>query len=181
MTRFWWTLVIPCALAACQPMYGAKPQKLRTPDELQRPTEAAGSGAPVVVVPVMDEHCGIDRTVRSSVTPTRSVAEAAARKSVDASREPDAKKRAHMALDAVEGFRAVLAKEPFNHQATLGLAVAYDMLRRKQCALNMLARIATLAKHPVYKDRAEQLADDVKNTPRWFVHYRTEAERAVGR
>lgn len=174
-------LVIALALVACQPMYMGKREKLRTPDETARPIDTAGSGSATKPIPKYDDNCGTDRTTRVANLPSRSIGEQGDKKRVEASREPDAEKRAHKANEAVELYRSALAKDPYNQEATLGLAVAYDMLRRKGCALKMLTRISTLAKHQAFRNTSDKLADEVKNTPQWFEHYRTDAERAVGR
>lgn len=174
-------MVTIVAMMACQPMYAGKRERLRAPDELPRPPDPQGSGSAAKVIPKLDENCGTDRTTRTANLPSRSIGEQGDKKRVDASREPDAEKRAHKALEAVELYRSALAKDPYNQEATLGLAVAYDMLRRKGCALKMLTRIATLARHQAFRNTSDKLADEVKQTPQWFEHYRTEAERAVGR
>jgi hypothetical protein len=168
--------------AACQPMYMGKREKLKTPDAVARPVgSGSGAGSAVKATPKLDENCGTDRATRATSLPSRSIGEQGDKKRVEASREADAKKRAEKALEAVELYRSALAKDPYNTEATLGLAVSYDMLRRKGCALKMLSRIATLAKHQSYRDKADRSADEVKNTPQWFEHYRSDAERAVGR
>lgn len=173
-------LAVVC-VAACQPMYKAKPQKLKTPDEVARPIDEQGSGSAAPVKPKLDENCGTDRKTRVVSGPVRDVTADAESKRVQASRETDGEKRARLAAEAVEGYRSALAKDPFDQTATLGLAIAYDMLHRKGCAIDMLERIGTLAKHPAYAKKANQLADDVKGNDKIFVHYRTDAERAVGR
>ena len=46
--------------------------------------------------------------------------------------------------DAVDKYRNALTKDPYNPEATVKLAEAYDLVQRKGCALAMLRRLATL-------------------------------------
>lgn len=181
MERMWRSGVVLAVLGvvACQPMYGARPQKLKTPDPLARPVEAAGSGGPVQ--PKLEENCGTDRAINPSSRSAKDLVYDAdgTRRKADKADSPD--DRARQIAASVEQYRTALSKDPYSADATLGLAIAYDALNRKGCAMRMLTRINALAKYEPYRTAAESAADEVKANMRLFQWYRTEAERAVGR
>jgi len=81
---------------------------------------------------------------------------------------------------SVDGYRGALVKDPYNVDATLGLAVAYDVAHRQGCAMVMLHRLYELANHPKWSTPARGAIERIGTTQRWFKDYRTEALVAVG-
>ncbi len=61
--------------------------------------------------------------------------------------------------DAVEHFITALLADPYNVQATYGLAGAYARIGRKQCSLNMLTRLLQLRTHPSKRPDVEVTLD----------------------
>ena len=60
-----------------------------------------------------------------------------------------------------------------------GLALAYDKVLRKGCALAMLKRLDALAANP--KFGAEPQINRVLDNESWFKPYRTDALKALGK
>jgi hypothetical protein len=60
---------------------------------------------------------------------------------------------------AVEKFHEALAADPYNVKATYNLSAAYARIGRKQCALNLLARLAEMSSWPSQKDAVEDARD----------------------
>jgi len=85
------------------------------------------------------------------------------------------------ALEAgVTDYAKALAKDPYDADATLGLAVAYDRAWKKGCALALLKRLDTLAANPKFAGAAQRSVDRIVDHPDWFKAYRRDALRAVG-
>ena len=82
---------------------------------------------------------------------------------------------------SIDKYRSALVKDPYNQEATLKLAVAYDMVYRKGCALALLKRISALESNPKYKNAAKRVADEVADNGQLFKGYRKDAVSAVGR
>ena len=61
--------------------------------------------------------------------------------------------------DAVEHFITALRADPYNVQATYGLAGAYARIGRKQCSLNMLTRLLQMRPHPSKRPDVELMLD----------------------
>jgi predicted small lipoprotein YifL len=61
--------------------------------------------------------------------------------------------------DAVEHFITALRADPYNVQATYGLAGAYARIGRKQCSLNMLTRLLQLRPHQSKRPDVELMLD----------------------
>ena len=58
--------------------------------------------------------------------------------------------------DAIDKYRLALQKDPYNADATLKLAVAYDKVLHKGCALAMLKRLASLASNPKFANETNR-------------------------
>jgi len=88
-------------------------------------------------------------------------------------------KQVELTVSSIHDYADALRADPYNASATLELAVAYDRVLRKGCALAMLRRLATLATNPkVAPDASDRVADVVDN-PQWFRGYRKDALAAV--
>lgn len=90
-----------------------------------------------------------------------------------------AKQVADTALDALVHYRRALFVDPYSPRATLALALAYDLVRRKGCALALLQRLDALTQHPERGAEAKRLAQDVAATFAWFCDYRKDAMAAL--
>lgn len=163
-------------VAACQPMYAAKAPKLKNPPVVKHDK----STDPVAEEPKYIDEC----TVNFSAPPTTKRQTKAAEQHVVAGdsaietvqREP-AKKE--MAVQGVEQYRQALIADPYNAEATLKLALAYDKVLRKGCAIAMLKRLDALAANP--KFGAEPQINRVLDNESWFKPYRNDALKALGK
>lgn len=170
------------ALAACQPLYGGKPEKLSPPPKKKRPAEETV----VVAAPKYIEDCSANfrddpkRVFRDTST-SNNLVQAGDDSIGQASRAKDPASQAELIRVSIDKYRNALLKDPYNADATLKLAVAYDRVLRKGCALKLLARIATLEAHPKFQREAKRAADLVNDTKEWFRDYRKDAVSAVGR
>jgi hypothetical protein len=61
------------------------------------------------------------------------------------------------------------------------LALAYDRVYRKGCAIAMLKRLAALTVNPKYGKTANPTIDSISDNGQWFKRYRKDAMAAVGR
>ena len=82
---------------------------------------------------------------------------------------------------AIDKYRNALVKDPYNSEATLKLAIAYDLVYRKGCALAMLKRLASLSANPKFAKQANRNIDSVTDNTQWFKGYRKDAISSVGR
>lgn len=64
------------------------------------------------------------------------------------SAEVDRSTRESETTQAVNDFLTALAADPYNINATYGLAAAYAKIGRKQCSLNLLTRMLQMRAHP---------------------------------
>ena len=87
-------------------------------------------------------------------------------------------KRATLAVQSVEEYRQALIADPYNAEATLKLALAYDKVLRKGCALAMLKRLDALAANPRFG--AEPVKSRILDNEQWFKPYRNDALKAAG-
>ncbi|MDQ3335186.1 MAG: hypothetical protein M4D80_08490 [Myxococcota bacterium] len=177
MGKSWLLLVL---LAACQPMYGAAPQKLRTPEPIKSPTTLTDDPAPVVYNEDCDLLTSRVATVKRDSKQAEVHTQNGDQKVADYDVAPPAAKKDLM-LDGIDEYVAALKKDPFNAKATLKLAVAYDKARRKGCALRLLERLDQLAQNPKLANEANEAIDELLGRRGWFKDYRREALRKVGR
>ena len=177
-------LVLACCfgLTACQPLYGGKPETLHHPERKKRPADAPDAVAPVKYV----EDCNTDfRDDPKRVHPQEKIARELVDQgntSLDSSdKAKDDQSKVGLIKDAIERYRSALIKDPFNVEATLKLAVAYDKVLRKGCAIAMLKRLAELSNNPKWSDAANRDIDSIDQNASWFKGYRKDAMAAVGR
>jgi hypothetical protein len=171
------------ALAACQPMYGAPPQRLRSPEPIKPPATLPGDDT-AKVEPYNDDCAFL--IVKSGIKPTRDLPKAEQHtqqgdqkvKDFDAA-PPSAK--SELIIDGIDEYAAALRKDPFNAQATLKLALAYDKVRYRGCALALLGRLDQLAQSPKFRADATSAIDEIEQRRKWFGGYRKDALRKVGR
>jgi hypothetical protein len=174
-------LCVLFALAACQPLYGGKPEPLAHPAKKNKPPGAD----PTVEIKYIDD-CNPD--FRDDPKKTHAQKEIAvqlvATGDTDlstAEREKDDGKRVGLIKEAIDKYRNALVKDPWNVDATLKLAVTYDKARRKGCALAMLKRLASLNANTKFAPEVNRTIDTIDANAQWFKDYRKDAMTAVGR
>jgi hypothetical protein len=175
--------VLSLALAACQPLYGGRPEKLHNPPTHKPPPEAA---APVEEIKLVDE-CNADfrgdpkRAPAPQPAVARPLFDAAETAAASADREKDEQKKVGLVKEAIEKYRNALLHDPYNVEVTLKLAVEYDKAHRRGCALAMLKRLASLTKSTKLATEANRTIDSIDANGQWFKAYRKEAMAAVER
>jgi hypothetical protein len=169
-------------LLACQPLYGGKPEKLTTPSKKKVPKEEIVADAPVKEI----EECQADfRGDPKTARPQTSISNQltgegdTALANSDKAAEPAA--QAGLIRESIDKYRNALIKDPYNVEATLKLALAYDRVYRKGCAIAMLKRLATLSANPKFARAANPAIDSIGDNNQWFKRYRKDAIAAVGR
>ena len=173
------------AVAACQPLYAGKPDKLVNPGKKRRPPEPPE--VEVVIKPI--ENCVAsfhDDPKTFPKTPADKRLSQAAVSDGDtamsqANRATDAATQVNLTKTGIERYRVALQKDPYNADITVKLAIAYDAMYRKGCALALLKRIGAMTLNPRYQTAAQHSADDVVGNTTSFRQYRSDAVSAVGR
>jgi hypothetical protein len=180
-----WVLLATCAVAAsaCGPLYGGKAEKLKPPAKKPRPPETETAAAPIKYI----DDCTVNFAT-PAVTPrpssaARSSAETAEQKVDESIRSADPKTQLAAVEGAIAAAKTALKADPYNANATLQLARAYDRALRKGCALALIKRLATLETATSYdfSKEAKAALDRVNDNPKWFGGYRKEAVAAAGR
>ncbi|HEY1554330.1 MAG TPA: hypothetical protein VGF94_05815 [Kofleriaceae bacterium] len=174
-------LCVLLALAACQPLYGGKPEHLANPSKHNKPP---GTDAQTEIKYIDD--CNPDfRDDPKKVHPQQTIAvQLVAVGDTDlstAEREKDDGKRVGLIKEAIDKYRNALVKDPWNVDATLKLAVTYDKARRRGCALAMLKRLASLGGNGKFQAEVNRTIDTIDANGQWFKDYRKDAMTAVGR
>lgn len=173
-------------LGACQPMYGQKPERIKNPPIVQNGTK--GASVPVEALVYIEDCPGESWAKPAAATPPkrdRKVAERRVQEG-DASfaqvtTAPSADAQGAALIHSIESYSDALRKDPFDPEATLKLAIAYDKAQRKGCAIAMLRRLSHLAENPKFADAAEPAIDSVVDHDGWFRAYRRDAKTAIGR
>lgn len=169
-------------LLACQPLYGGRPERLHGLDQKKRPPDQAPTETQVMYVDECTASFQDDpRKARPQATVSRQLTDAGdvAIASSDRAQQPESK--VGLVREAIDKYRNALLKDPYNSDATLKLAVAYDKVLRKGCALAMLRRLASLGANPKIAPEALRQLDAVSDNSQWFKGYRKDAMTAIGR
>jgi hypothetical protein len=177
--------LLACLLIAsigCKPLYGDKPDKLKNPERKKPPPDPETSAIPVKYV----EDCTANfRDDPKQARPNPGLANQLVGDGdtalQNANKAKDAASQAELIKISIDKYRNALIKDPYNHEATLKLALAYDLVLRKGCALAMLKRLASMQANPKYSKLANAKADEVVDNASWFKGYRKDAVAAVGR
>ncbi|MBL0213708.1 MAG: hypothetical protein IPQ07_07485 [Myxococcales bacterium] len=169
-------------LTGCQALYGGKPEKLRSPEKKKKPPEPPETEVKIPYV----EDCAADfRGDPAKARPQPGIANQlvgegeTALQSSDKAKDPAG--QAELIRVSIDKFRNALNKDPYNHDATLQLAIAYDRVYRKGCALAMLKRLSALEGNPKFAKGAKLAIDRVTDNAQWFKGYRKDAIAAIGR
>ena len=163
-------------------MYGGKPEKLHTVEKKRKPPEAEVAAPEIKYVDDCSSNFQ-DDPKKTHVQPTIAVAlvQAGDTAMSSADRETDEQKKVGLWKDAIDKYRNALVKDPYSVDATLELALAYDKLLRKGCAIAMLKRLASLSGNPKWMKDANAKIDQMSDNGQWFKGYRKDAMSAVGR
>jgi hypothetical protein len=175
-------LVAGVGIVGCQPLYGGKPEKLVAPTKRKAPKEE-----PVAEVQIKEiDDCTADfrgdakRATQDTRVSNNLTAEGdTAMSNADKATDPSA--QGGLYKESVDRYRSALVKDPYNCDATLKLALAYDRVYRKGCAIAMLKRLATLSANPRFAPKATPAIDSISDNGQWFKRYRKDAIAAVGR
>ncbi len=175
-------VLVVFGVASCKPLYSGKAEKLSNPSKKKRPDK---TDEPVAEIKYVDD-CNASFTedpkkvhAQSALSKTLyNQGDAALQQSDDAK---DDSMKVSLLTDAIDKYRNALIKDPYNVPATLKLAVAYDRVLRKGCALAMLTRLASLSNNPKWAAEANRNIDSISTNAQWFKGYRKDAMTAVGR
>jgi tetratricopeptide (TPR) repeat protein len=168
-------------VTACQPLYGGKPEKLVAPQKKKAPKEE------VTEIPIKEvEECTADfrsdpKTVRVQTSQSNTLTTDGDTALASSDKASDIQQRVGLLREAIDKYRNALIKDPYNADATLKLALAYDRVYRKGCAIAMLKRLSSLTANPKYAAKATPAIDSIGDNGQWFKHYRKDAMAAVGR
>lgn len=182
-------VALACMLLAGCAMYDKKADPLGTPPRIKA-GKTALAGQDTEPTPTYVDDCTVDFTG----TPTTKRGKPAAAKLVasgDATLglrplgaanvpPPSTPDAAKATVDAIDRYREALQKDPYDAEATLKLALAYDRMLRKGCALAMLHRLAELADSDKLGAEARPKVELVKQNGHWFRGYRLTALKAAG-
>lgn len=168
--------------SGCQPLYGGKPETLLKPTKKKKPPAPPEEEVKVVYV----EECTSDfrgdpTRVRPMPTAAQSLIQEGQTAMQSADRAKDPAAQAELVKVSIDKFINALKKDPYSAEATLNLALAYDKVLRKGCALALLKRLPQLEGNPKFEKEARLVADRVSDNTSWFKGYRKDAISAVGR
>jgi hypothetical protein len=164
------------ALAACQPLYGGRSEVLKNPPKQPIP---AVKPEPIAYV----EECTFDfhsRPATKHRTAQPQVVASASQVLTRAEAAPETPELGDLVTSSIVSYSRALAADPYDPEATLGLARAYDRVRHKGCALALLKRLGALADLPQFASAARPVARSVDDHATWFKGYRREALAALG-
>jgi hypothetical protein len=175
-------VVIGAGVLGCKPLYGGKPERLATPARKKAPPEQVVEAPKIPEI----EDCQADfradpKTVRADARMSERLAGEGDTAMANAAKSTDAGAQAGLYKDSIDKYRNALIKDPYNAEATLKLALAYDKVYRKGCAIAMLKRLAALSANPKYARSANPAIDSIGDNGQWFKRYRKDAITAVGR
>ena len=166
------------ALAGCQ-MYGGPPAHLRTPEPTKPPpTPVIAATLPQAETCEVDFARPVAKARRTKDAEKLSTAGDQALRRADPADTPE---RVALVEQSMTDYDRALAADPYYAEATLGLALAYDRVQHKGCALAMLRRLEALTNNSVLRGDAEAAIQRVADNVHWFKEYRREALQAVGK
>lgn len=173
-------LALLALIAGCS-MYGAPADRLATVHPIKPPK--------VVATPdqkIYNEDCTVEFNAPPARIQKRSAAVATQVDEGDAKLNASTKAttdqaRADLVISGIGNYRNALRTDPYDPDATLHLARAYDAALHKGCALAMLKRLGSLEQNPKLAQEAVRRINDILVNPQWFRDYRKAALAAVNR
>jgi hypothetical protein len=169
-------------VAACSPLYGGRPEKLKNPERKKKPPEVAEAAPEVQYVDDCNANFSDDPKKAHPQPPmSRQLFEQAEASLDQSDKVKEDSMKVSLLKEAIEKYRNALIKDPYNVPATLKLAVAYDRVLRKGCAIAMLKRLSALSNNPRWSSEANRNIDSIDANAQWFRGYRKDALAAVGR
>lgn len=176
-----WLALVAFAFG-CQPLYGGKPEKLAAPSRKAKPKEAVEAEVPIKEIDdCQADFRGDPKNVRPQTSVSNQLTGEGNTALSNSERATDPTASAGLIRESIDKYRNALLKDPYNAEATLKLALAYDRVYRKGCAIAMLKRLAALAVNPKYGRTATPAIDSIDDNGQWFKRYRKDAMAAVGR
>src|SRR5277367_2636018 len=172
--RFFFPLVAIAVVGSCS-MYGAPADHLHNPAHVRAPVGSDAGEPPIAYV----DDCATEfhRDARAAHPQPKVAADLV--KTGDATRDAAAKasgvQQVELLVSSIQHYADALRADPYDANATLDLAVAYDRVLRKGCALALLRRLDSLAQNPRVAPDAGQRVADVVDNPQWFKGYRKDA------
>ncbi|MFT3692663.1 MAG: hypothetical protein QM831_05950 [Kofleriaceae bacterium] len=167
-------------VSACQPLYGDPPERPHTP-EVKPHKDVIEAPPPVAYVDKCDVQFQDDPKKWHPQPPAaKPIIDSGDAASAEADKATDEKVKVSYERTAVDKYRSALIKDPYNADATLKLALAYDKVLRRGCALAMLKRLASLTNNPKFAVDASHSIAAVDDNAAWFKNYRDDALKAVG-
>jgi hypothetical protein len=169
------------AAPACA-LYGDKPEHLRNPEKKKKPPEAIAAEQPIKYI----EDCAAEfhsdpKAIKPQVSVGAGLAADGDTILQSAEKTGDVQARGNLLKDAIAKYSNALRKDPYNAEATLNLARAYDMVLRKGCAIALLKRLGSLSSFPRFQHDANLKIDSIDDNTGWFKGYRKDAIAAVGK
>lgn len=175
-------ILLGLGLVACQPLYGSRPERLHTLDQKKRPADQpVGDGQVTYVEDCTASFQDDPRKARPQPPQSRQLVDLGDVAIASSDRAQQAESKVGLIREAIDKYRNALLKDPYNSDATLKLAVAYDKVLRKGCALALLRRLAALGNNPKIAPDALRQIDAVSDNSQWFKGYRKDAMSAIGR
>lgn len=175
-------LVLATTATGCQKLYGGSPERLKNPERKKKPDDPDIAATPVKYVEDCTANFRDDpKLVRVNSGLANQLVGDGDTAMQNANKAKDAASQAELIKVSIDKYRNALIKDPYNHEATLKLALAYDKVVRKGCVMAMLRRLDQLAQNPKFKREAESAIDELEQQSKWFAPYRKDALRAVGR
>jgi hypothetical protein len=175
-------LALVLGVVSCAPMYGGKPEKLKNPPQKKRPPEVADAAPEIKYIEDCNANFADDPKKAHPQAQMAKVLFDQGETSLDQSdKAKEDTMKVSLLKDAIDKYRNALIKDPYNVSATLKLAVAYDRVLRKGCAIAMLKRLAALSNNPKFASEANRHIDTIDANTQWFKGYRKDAMQAVGR
>lgn len=165
----------------CAHPYSGKPERLRKPRKKKKPKKKEDDKTAEVQ---WDEKCRTNffdkPTKRRRPRSSKRMAKQADSLLV-AAESKEGKERVTLVNDAVSKLKSALKKDPYGPEATYKLAVAYALVAKKGCAIELLKRLQALTTHTNPKIEAEaslavkRAANDIA-----FDGFRKDANAALG-